>query len=157
MSGCQKHADRPVVSSVFDGTHGPGHSGGDICHNMTFIVDSLFTFYALIRWTNLSCQAKVKTSCWPARAFGRSCWRSIRGVRRRSKLNNKTGFACFNLYQWLVIHQQGGLPRNSLSGFQYVYRALFRVLGKIVLIWLTAAQVLDGSTQRDAGRLYQLF
>jgi ATP-binding cassette subfamily B protein RaxB len=113
--------------------------------SLTFIVIGLFLLYALIRWISFEPFRQASEDQLLASAQAQSqLLESIRGVQA-IKLNNKQDLRVSTFTNETVQSTNKGITTQKLSiGFSTLQGTISGV-GKIVLIWLAAAQVLDGN------------
>ncbi|MEB7540284.1 peptidase domain-containing ABC transporter [Pantoea anthophila] len=135
------------ISSVFDGVMALVTLGVIFTYNatLTCVVISLFLLYALIRWISFEPFRHANENQLMASAVVQSqLLESIRGVQA-IKLNNKQDLRVSTYTNETVESTNKGITTQKLSiGFSTLQGTLSGV-GKIVLIWLAALQVLEGN------------
>ena len=135
------------ISSIFDGVMALVTLGVIFTYNatLTFVVIGLFLLYALIRWVSFEPFRQANEDQLMASAVVQSqLLESIRGVQA-IKLNNKQDLRVSTYTNETVESTNKGITTQKLSiGFSTLQGTISGV-GKIVLIWLAAAQVLDGN------------
>lgn len=135
------------ISSVFDGVMALVTLGVIFTYNatLTCVVVGLFLLYALIRWISFEPFRQANENQLMASAVVQSqLLESIRGVQA-IKLNNKQDLRVSTYTNETVESTNKGITTQKLSiGFNTLQGTISGV-GKIVLIWLAAAQVLDGN------------
>ncbi len=135
------------ISSIFDGVMALVTLGVIFTYNatLTFVVIGLFLLYALIRWMSFEPFRQANEDQLMASAVVQSqLLESIRGVQA-IKLNNKQDLRVSTYTNETVESTNKGIKTQKLSiGFSTLQGTISSV-GKIVLIWLAAAQVLDGN------------
>ncbi len=135
------------ISSIFDGIMAMVTLGVIFAYNatLTFIVIGLFLLYALIRWISFEPFRQASEDQLLASAQAQSqLLESIRGVQA-IKLNNKQDLRVSTFTNETVQSTNKGITTQKLSiGFSTL-QSIISGTGKIVLIWLAAAQVLDGN------------
>ncbi|THD51261.1 peptidase domain-containing ABC transporter [Enterobacteriaceae bacterium ML5] len=135
------------ISSIFDGVMSLVTLAVIFTYNvnLTFIVIGLFLIYALIRWVSFEPFRQANEDQLMASAIAQSqLLESIRGVQA-IKLNNKQELRVSTFANETVESTNKGITTQKLSiGFNTL-QSIISGVGKIVLIWLAAAQVLDGN------------
>ncbi|CAM3696820.1 peptidase domain-containing ABC transporter [Rahnella victoriana] len=135
------------ISSIFDGVMAIVTLGVIFTYNasLTFVVIGLFLLYALIRWISFEPFRQANEDQLLASAVVQSqLLESIRGVQA-IKLNNKQDLRVSTYTNETVESTNKGITTQKLSiGFSTLQGTISGV-GKVVLIWLAAAQVLDGN------------
>lgn len=135
------------ISSIFDGVMALVTLGVIFTYNanLTFVVIGLFLLYALIRWVSFEPFRRANEDQLLASAQAQSqLLESIRGVQA-IKLNNKQDLRVSTFTNETVESTNKGITTQKLSiGFSTLQGTISGV-GKIVLIWLAAGQVLDGN------------
>jgi len=135
------------ISSIFDGVMALVTLGVIFTYNttLTFVVIGLFLLYALIRWISFEPFRQANEDQLMASAVVQSqLLESIRGVQA-IKLNNKQDLRVSTYTNESVESTNKGIVTQKLSiGFSTLQGTISGV-GKIILIWLAAAQVLDGN------------
>ncbi|MBF7956837.1 peptidase domain-containing ABC transporter [Rahnella victoriana] len=135
------------ISSIFDGVMALVTLGVIFTYNasLTFVVIGLFLLYALIRWISFEPFRQANEDQLLASAVVQSqLLESIRGVQA-IKLNNKQDLRVSTYTNETVESTNKGITTQKLSiGFSTLQGTISGV-GKVVLIWLAAAQVLDGN------------
>jgi ATP-binding cassette subfamily B protein RaxB len=135
------------ISSIFDGVMALVTLGVIFTYNatLTFVVIGLFLLYALIRWISFEPFRQANEDQLMASAVVQSqLLESIRGVQA-IKLNNKQELRVSTFTNETVESTNKGITTQKLSiGFSTLQGSISGV-GKVVLIWLAAAQVLDGN------------
>ncbi|MFU2316236.1 peptidase domain-containing ABC transporter [Rahnella sp. PCH160] len=135
------------ISSIFDGVMALVTLGVIFTYNanLTFVVIGLFLLYALIRWISFEPFRRANEDQLLASAQAQSqLLESIRGVQA-IKLNNKQDLRVSTFTNETVESTNKGITTQKLSiGFSTLQGTISGV-GKIVLIWLAAGQVLDGN------------
>ena len=135
------------ISSIFDGVMALVTLAVIFTYNanLTFVVISLFLLYALIRWISFEPFRQANEDQLLASAQAQSqLLESIRGVQA-IKLNNKQDLRVSTFTNETVESTNKGITTQKLSiGFSTLQGTISGV-GKIVLIWLAAGQVLDGN------------
>jgi len=135
------------ISSVFDGVMALVTLGVIFTYNatLTFVVLGLFLLYALIRWISFEPFRRANEDQLMASAVVQSqLLESIRGVQA-IKLNNKQDLRVSTYTNETVESTNKGITTQKLSiGFSTLQGTISGI-GKIVLIWLAASQVLDGN------------
>jgi len=135
------------ISSIFDGVMALVTLGVIFTYNatLTFVVIGLFLLYALIRWMSFEPFRQANEDQLMSSAVVQSqLLESIRGVQA-IKLNNKQDLRVSTYTNETVESTNKGIKTQKLSiGFSTLQGTISSV-GKIVLIWLAAAQVLDGN------------
>lgn len=135
------------ISSIFDGVMALVTLAVIFTYNanLTFVVIGLFLLYALIRWISFEPFRQANEDQLLASAQAQSqLLESIRGVQA-IKLNNKQDLRVSTFTNETVESTNKGITTQKLSiGFSTLQGTISGV-GKIVLIWLAAGQVLDGN------------
>lgn len=135
------------ISSIFDGMMALVTLGVIFTYNvnLTFVVIGLFLLYALIRWVSFEPFRQATEDQLLASAQAQSqLLESIRGVQA-IKLNNKQDLRVSTFTNETVESTNKGITTQKLSiGFSTV-QGIISGVGKIVLIWMAARQVLDGN------------
>jgi ATP-binding cassette subfamily B protein RaxB len=135
------------ISSIFDGVMALVTLGVIFTYNatLTFVVIGLFLLYALIRWISFEPFRQANEDQLLASAVVQSqLLESIRGVQA-IKLNNKQDLRVSTYTNETVESTNKGITTQKLSiGFSTLQGTISGV-GKVVLIWLAAVQVLDGN------------
>ncbi|MGV8927172.1 MAG: peptidase domain-containing ABC transporter [Ewingella sp.] len=135
------------ISSIFDGVMALVTLGVIFTYNatLTFVVIGLFLLYGLIRWISFEPFRQANEDQLLASAQAQSqLLESIRGVQA-IKLNNKQDLRVSTFANETVESTNKSITTQKLSiGFSTLQGTISGV-GKIVLIWLAAAQVLDGN------------
>lgn len=135
------------ISSIFDGVMAIVTLAMIFTYNatLTFVVIGLFLLYALIRWISFEPFRQANEDQLMASAVMQSqLLESIRGVQA-IKLNNKQDLRVSTYTNETVESTNKGITTQKLSiGFSTLQGTISGI-GKIVLIWLAAAQVLDGN------------
>lgn len=135
------------ISSIFDGVMALVTLAVIFTYNanLTFVVIGLFLLYALIRWISFEPFRQANEDQLLASAQAQSqLLESIRGVEA-IKLNNKQDLRVSTFTNETVESTNKGITTQKLSiGFSTLQGTISGV-GKIVLIWLAAGQVLDGN------------
>lgn len=135
------------ISSIFDGVMALVTLAVIFTYNanLTFVVIGLFLLYALIRWISFEPFRQANEDQLLASAQAQSqLLESIRGVQA-IKLNNKQELRVSTFTNETVESTNKGITTQKLSiGFSTLQGTISGV-GKIVLIWLAAGQVLDGN------------
>lgn len=135
------------ISSIFDGVMALVTLGVIFTYNatLTFVVIGLFLLYALIRWISFEPFRRANEDQLMASAVVQSqLLESIRGVQA-IKLNNKQDLRVSTFTNETVESTNKGITTQKLSiGFSTL-QGIISGVGKIILIWLAAAQVLDGN------------
>ncbi|VTT28392.1 secretion ATPase [Klebsiella pneumoniae] len=135
------------VSSIFDGVMALVTLAVIFTYNanLTFVVIGLFLLYAIIRWISFEPFRQANEDQLLASAQAQSqLLESIRGVQA-IKLNNKQDLRVSTFTNETVESTNKGITTQKLSiGFSTLQGTISGV-GKIVLIWLAAGQVLDGN------------
>lgn len=135
------------ISSIFDGVMALVTLGVIFTYNatLTFVVIGLFLFYALIRWISFEPFRQANEDQLLASAVVQSqLLESIRGVQA-IKLNNKQDLRVSTYTNESVESTNKGITTQKLSIFFSTLQGTISGIGKIVLIWLAAVQVLDGN------------
>ena len=135
------------ISSIFDGVMALVTLGVIFTYNatLTFVVIGLFMLYALIRWISFEPFRQANEDQLMASAVVQSqLLESIRGVQA-IKLNNKQDLRVSSYTNETVESTNKGIVTQKLSIFFSTLQGSISGIGKIVLIWLAAAQVLDGN------------
>ncbi|PHP91452.1 ABC transporter [Pantoea agglomerans] len=135
------------ISSIFDGVMALITLGMIFTYNatLTFVVIGLFLLYALIRWISFEPFRRANEDQLMASAVMQSqLLESIRGVQA-IKLNNKQDLRVSTYTNETVESTNKGITTQKLSIFFSTLQGSISGVGKIVLIWLAAAQVLDGN------------
>ncbi|SFO51935.1 colicin V processing peptidase. Cysteine peptidase. MEROPS family C39 [Candidatus Pantoea varia] len=135
------------ISSIFDGVMALITLGVIFTYNatLTFVVIGLFLLYALIRWISFEPFRQANEDQLMASAVVQSqLLESIRGVQA-IKLNNKQDLRVSTYTNETVESTNKGITTQKLSIFFSTLQGTISGVGKIVLIWLAAAQVLDGN------------
>lgn len=135
------------ISSIFDGVMALITLGVIFTYNatLTFVVIGLFLLYALIRWISFEPFRRANEDQLMASAVMQSqLLESIRGVQA-IKLNNKQDLRVSTYTNETVESTNKGITTQKLSIFFSTLQGTISGIGKIVLIWLAAAQVLDGN------------
>jgi len=135
------------IASIFDGimavitlavifTYSP---------KLTLMVIGLFLLYGLVRWVSFEPFRQANEDQLMASALAQSqLLESVRGVQA-IKLNNKQDLRVSTYANEMVEATNKGVAIQKLSiGFNTLQSTISGV-GKIVLIWLAAQQVLDGN------------
>ncbi|MGK3143608.1 peptidase domain-containing ABC transporter [Pantoea sp. C2G6] len=147
ISNIQSTLTGRFISSIFDGVMALVTLGVIFTYNatLTFIVIGLFLLYALIRWISFEPFRQANEDQLLASAVVQSqLLESIRGVQA-IKLNNKQDLRVSTYTNESVESTNKGIKTQKLSiGFSTLQGVISGV-GKVVLIWLAAAQVLDGN------------
>lgn len=135
------------ISSIFDGVMALVTLAVIFTYNanLTFVVIGLFLLYAVIRWISFEPFRQANEDQLLASAQAQSqLLESIRGVQA-IKLNNKQDLRVSTFTNETVESTNKGITTQKLSiGFSTLQGTISGV-GKIVLIWLAAGQVLDGN------------
>ncbi|GGA51684.1 peptidase domain-containing ABC transporter [Hafnia psychrotolerans] len=135
------------ISSIFDGVMSLVTLAVIFTYSssLTFIVIALFLIYALIRWVSFEPFRQANEDQLMASAIAQSqLLESIRGVQA-IKLNNKQELRVSTFANETVESTNKGITTQKLSiGFNTL-QSIISGVGKIVLIWLAASQVLDGN------------
>ncbi|KIC84826.1 peptidase domain-containing ABC transporter [Pantoea agglomerans] len=135
------------ISSIFDGVMALVTLGVIFTYNasLTFVVIGLFLLYALIRWISFEPFRRANEDQLMASAVVQSqLLESIRGVQA-IKLNNKQDLRVSTYTNETIESTNKGITTQKLSiGFSTLQGTISGV-GKIILIWLAAAQVLEGN------------
>lgn len=135
------------ISSIFDGVMALVTLGVIFTYNatLTFVVIGLFLLYGLIRWISFEPFRQANEDQLMASAVVQSqLLESIRGVQA-IKLNNKQDLRVSTYTNETVESTNKGITTQKLSiGFSTL-QGIISGVGKIVLIWLAASQVLDGN------------
>ncbi|PZL85309.1 ABC transporter [Pantoea sp. ARC270] len=135
------------ISSIFDGVMALVTLGVIFTYNatLTFVVVGLFLLYALIRWISFEPFRRANEDQLMASAIVQSqLLESIRGVQA-IKLNNKQDLRVSTYTNETVESTNKGITTQKLSIFFNTLQGAISGVGKIILIWLAAAQVLDGN------------
>lgn len=147
LSNIQSTLTGRFISSIFDGVMALVTLGVIFTYNatLTFVVIGLFLLYALIRWISFEPFRSANEDQLMASAVVQSqLLESIRGVQA-IKLNNKQDLRVSTYTNETVESTNKGISIQKLSiGFSTL-QASISGIGKIVLIWLAAIQVLDGN------------
>ncbi|KKB02773.1 peptidase domain-containing ABC transporter [Pantoea anthophila] len=147
LSTIQSTLTGRFISSIFDGVMALVTLGVIFTYNvtLTFIVMGLFLLYALIRWISFEPFRQANENQLMASAVVQSqLLESIRGVQA-IKLNNKQDLRVSTYTNETVESTNKGIATQKLSiGFSTLQGSISGI-GKIVLIWLAASQVLDGN------------
>ncbi|MGJ0129419.1 peptidase domain-containing ABC transporter [Pantoea sp. RHCKP32] len=147
ISNIQSTLTGRFISSIFDGVMAVITLAMIFTYNatLTFVVIGLFLLYALIRWISFEPFRQANEDQLMASAVVQSqLLESIRGVQA-IKLNNKQDFRVSAYTNETVESTNKGITTQKLSiGFSTLQGTISGV-GKIILIWLAAAQVLDGN------------
>jgi len=147
ISNIQSTLTGRFISSIFDGVMALVTLGVIFTYNaaLTFVVISLFLLYALIRWISFEPFRRASEDQMLASAVVQSqLLESIRGVQA-IKLNNKLDLRVSTYTNETVESTNKGITTQKLSiGFSTLQSTVSGV-GKIVLIWLAAVQVLEGN------------
>ncbi|MBD8162482.1 peptidase domain-containing ABC transporter [Erwinia persicina] len=135
------------ISSIFDGVMALITLAVIFTYNanLTFVVIGLFLLYALLRWVSFEPFRRANEDQLMASAVVQSqLLESIRGVQA-IKLNNKQDLRVSTYTNETVEATNKGITTQKLSiGFSTLQDSISGI-GKIVLIWLAALQVLDGN------------
>lgn len=135
------------ISSIFDGVMALVTLAMIFTYNanLTFVVIGLFLLYALIRWISFEPFRQANEDQLLASAQAQSqLLESIRGVQA-IKLNNKQDLRVSTFTNETVESTNKGITTQKLSiGFSTLQGTISGV-GKIILIWLAAVQVLNGN------------
>lgn len=147
LSNIQSTLTGRFISSIFDGVMALVTLGVIFTYNatLTFVVIGLFLLYALIRWISFEPFRSANEDQLMASAVVQSqLLESIRGVQA-IKLNNKQDLRVSTYTNETVESTNKGISIQKLSiGFSTL-QASISGIGKIVLIWLAAIQVMDGN------------
>ncbi|MBD8214874.1 peptidase domain-containing ABC transporter [Erwinia persicina] len=135
------------ISSIFDGVMALITLAVIFTYNanLTFVVIGLFLLYALLRWVSFEPFRRANEDQLMASAVVQSqLLESIRGMQA-IKLNNKQDLRVSTYTNETVEATNKGITTQKLSiGFSTLQDSISGI-GKIVLIWLAALQVLDGN------------
>lgn len=147
ISNIQSTLTGRFISSIFDGVMALVTLAVIFTYNasLTLVVIGLFLLYALIRWISFEPFRQANEDQLMASAVVQSqLLESIRGVQA-IKLNNKQDLRVSTFTNETVESTNKGITTQKLSiGFSTLQGTISGV-GKIVLVWLAAAQVLDGN------------
>ena len=135
------------ISSILDGVMAVVTLGMLFIYNikLAWLVIALVTAYTLIRWISFRPFRQANEDQITASARAQSqLLESIRGVKA-VKLNNKQEIRVAAYANALVDSTNKGVAIQRLSiGFSTL-QSLISCIGRIVLIWMAALQVLDGN------------
>lgn len=147
LSNIQSTLTGRFISSIFDGVMALVTLGVIFTYNayLTFVVIGLFLLYAFIRWISFEPFRRASEDQLMASAVVQSnLLESIRGVQA-IKLNNKQDLRVSNYTNETIESTNKGITTQKLSISFSTLQGTISGIGKIVLIWLAAAQVLDSN------------
>lgn len=147
ISNIQNTLTGSFISSIFDGIMSLVTLMVIFTYNATlsFVVIGLFLSYAVIRWVSFEPFRQANEDHLMAAALAQSqLLESIRGVQA-IKLNNKQDLRVSAYANEMVEAANKGITIQKLSiGFNTL-QSIISGIGKILLIWLAAVQVLEGN------------